>query len=216
MFGNTTQCVQHAVKLLDAEGYETLVFHATGTGGRSMESLIAAGWITGVLDITTTEWADELVGGVMPGGLHRLEAAARGGVPAVIAPGCLDMVNFGARETVPERFANRRFYQHNAQVTLMRTSADECAQLGHLIASKINESTGPVRLLFPLQAISVISAKGQPFYDPAADRELLDSLRKSLRSDIPLETIDCEINEQRFAERCVSALLEAIRSRNTA
>jgi len=172
-----------------------------------MESLIAAGWVSGVLDVTTTEWADELVGGVMAGGPHRLEAAAHGGVPAVVAPGCLDMVNFRGRDTIPEKFAHRQFYQHNAQVTLMRTTPDECTQLGQVISSKLNASTGPVRVIYPLRAMSVISAEGQPFYDPVADRALLESFQLNLRSDIPLEVVDFAINDCLFAERCVAALL---------
>src|SRR5437870_9510600 len=149
MFGNTTQCVQHAQKLLEQAGYEVLVFHATGTGGRTMESLIESGMVAGVLDITTTEWADELVGGILSAGPTRLEAAAKHGVPAIITPGCLDMVNFGPAETVPEKFRGRKFYQHNPQVTLMRTTADECSQLGGIIAEKLNASKGRVTFLIP-------------------------------------------------------------------
>ena len=136
MFGNTTQCVQHAQKILEQAGYEVLVFHATGTGGRTMESLIESGMVAGVLDITTTEWADELVGGILSAGPSRLEAAARLGVPAIVTPGCLDMVNFGLPETVPEKFRGRNFYQHNPQVTLMRTTPEECAQLGRIAANR--------------------------------------------------------------------------------
>ena len=140
MFGNTTQCVDDAKAILEQAGYEVLVFHATGTGGRTMESLVAAGRIAGVLDITTTEWADQLVGGVLAAGTQRLEAAARHGVPAVVAPGCLDMVNFWAPPTVPPAFASRRFYPHNANITLMRTTPDECRQLGQILAEKLNLS----------------------------------------------------------------------------
>jgi len=210
MFGNTTRCVEHARKLLESAGYEVLVFHATGIGGRSMEAIIASGVVAGVLDITTTEWADELVGGVMRGGPHRLEAAARGGVPAVVAPGCLDMVNFAERNSMPEVFRDRTLYQHNPQITLMRTTSDECRQLGRIIASKLNQSIGPVRVLFPMRAISVISAAGQPFHDPIADQALCISLRESLRPDIPFDEVDCEINDPVFAERCVKQLLAII------
>src|SRR5205807_6531330 len=131
-FGNTTECVNHARKILEQEGYEVLVFHATGTGGRTMESLIESGMVSGVLDVTTTEWADELVGGVLSAGPNRLEAAARLGVPAIVTPGCLHMVNFGPPETVPARFRGRNFYQHNPQVTLMRTSPEENCELGRI------------------------------------------------------------------------------------
>ncbi|MBI4324953.1 MAG: Tm-1-like ATP-binding domain-containing protein [Chloroflexi bacterium] len=207
-FGNTTACVDHARKLLEADGYEVLVFHATGAGGRTMESLVEAGLVSGVLDITTTEWADELVGGVLAAGPNRLEAAAKLGVPAVVTPGCLDMVNFFAPETVPAKFRGRTFYQHNPQVTLMRTTPEECAQLGAVIAQKLNASIGPVTVLIPLQAISVISAPGQKFHDPAADKALFDALKSGLRPDIEVTEMNCEINDAAFAEACAKALLK--------
>ena len=207
-FGNTTACVDHARQILEAAGYEVLVFHATGTGGRTMESLIEAGLVSGVLDITTTEWADELVGGVLNAGPNRLEAAAKLGVPAVVTPGCLDMVNFFAPETVPAKFKGRTFYQHNPQVTLMRTTPEECAQLGAIIAQKLNASIGPVTVLIPLQAISVISAPGQKFHDPVADKALFDALKSSLRPDIEVIEMNCEINDSAFAEACAKALLK--------
>ncbi len=186
MFGNTTGCVQQAKAICESAGYEVLVFHATGMGGRTLESLVAAGWIAGVLDVTTTEWADELVGGVLSAGPHRLEAAARAGVPAVVAPGCLDMVNIGPPETVPPQFREgRTFYAHNPQVTLMRTTPAECAELGRIIAEKLNTSTGPVSVCLPLRGISVISAPGGMFHDPVADQALFDSLKRHLRRDIP-------------------------------
>jgi uncharacterized protein (UPF0261 family) len=209
-FGNTTDCVTHARKLLEAEGYEVLVFHATGTGGRTMESLIESGMVTGVLDITTTEWADELVGGILNAGPTRLEAAARNGVPAIVTPGCLDMVNFGPPDTVPAKFKGRNFYQHNPQVMLMRTTPEEGAQLGKILAQKINLSKGPVTVLLPLKAISVISAPGQKFHDPAADKALFDNLKQNLRKDIPVTEIDCAINDPQFAEACARELLKHI------
>ena len=211
-FGNTTDCVTHARKLLESEGYEVLVFHATGTGGRTMESLIESGMVSGVLDITTTEWADELVGGILNAGPTRLEAAARHGVPAIVTPGCLDMVNFGPPETVPAKFKGRNFYQHNPQVTLMRTTPEECAQLGKILAEKINLSTGPVTVLIPLKAISVISAAGQKFHDPAADKALFDNLKQNLRKDIPVIEMDCTVNDPKFAEACAQTLLKAIKA----
>ena len=212
MFGNTTQCVQHAKTILEAAGYEVLVFHATGAGGRSMEALIESGLVAGVLDLTTTEWADELVGGFLSAGPTRLEAAARNGVPAVIAPGCLDMVNFFAPETVPAKFAGRTFYPHNPQVTLMRTNSEECAQLGRLIALKVDLSTGPVTVAIPRRAISLISAPGQPFHDPSADQALFDELKANLRKDIPVLEMDCAINDPAFAEACAHELLRLIPS----
>ena len=213
MFGNTTDCVQAAKKIIEAAGYEVLVFHATGTGGRAMESLIESDLVAGVLDITTTEWADELVGGVLGAGPTRCEAAARHGVPAIVTPGCLDMVNFGARETVPVKFADRVFYQHNPQVTLMRTTPEECAELGRILAEKVNLSTAPVTVLLPRKAISVISAPGQKFHDLIADRILFTTLRTYLRKDIELVEMDCVINAPEFAKACAEKLLANIAKR---
>ncbi|NOS71562.1 MAG: Tm-1-like ATP-binding domain-containing protein [Verrucomicrobia bacterium] len=209
-FGNTTACIEHARKILEAAGYEVIVFAATGTGGRTMESLIETGLVAGVLDITTTEWADELVGGVLTAGPTRLEAAARRGVPAVISTGCLDMVNFGAPETVPARFAGRKFYHHNPQVTLMRTTADECSKLGGILAEKLNLSTGPVTVMLPLRGGSVISAPGGPFHDPDADKALYTKLKAGLRQGIPVTEMDCAINDPAFAAACAKALLQQI------
>ncbi|MGV3772165.1 MAG: Tm-1-like ATP-binding domain-containing protein [Verrucomicrobiales bacterium] len=208
MFGNTTNCVQHAKAFLEQKGYEVLVFHSTGTGGRIMESLIEAGLVQGVLDITTTEWADELVGGFLSAGRQRLEAAAKTGTPAVVTPGCLDMVNFYAPDSVPERFKGRNFYQHNPQVTLMRTNADESAELGKIIAQKLNPSIGPVTVLLPTKAISVISAPGQKFHDPAADHQLFSAIKTNIRPGIEVVEMACEINDPAFAERCATELLK--------
>ncbi len=210
MFGNTTKAVEHARTMLEAAGYEVLVFHATGTGGRTMESLIESGLVAGVLDLTTTEWADELVGGVLTAGPKRLEAAARGGVPAIVAPGCLDMVNFGPPETVPARFKGRRFYQHNPQVTLMRTTPAECAELGRILAEKVNLSIGPVTVLLPRKAISVISEPGGAFHDPEADAALFSGIKRHLRSDIPVVEMDAAINDPVFAGACAGALLDSL------
>jgi len=211
MFGNTTACVTTAKRLMEEAGYEVLIFAATGNGGRAMESLIASGLVSGVLDITTTEWADELVGGVLTAGPDRLDATARAHIPAIIAPGCLDMVNFGERSSIPQKFADRTFYQHNPQVTLMRTSPTECAQLGHILAEKINRYTAPVTVLLPLRAISVISAPGQPFHSPEADTALFTALRHHLRPDITVVTHDVEINDPLFAHACANALLAHLR-----
>ena len=207
-FGNTTACVEHARAILESAGYEVIVFAAVGTGGRTMESLVESGMVAGVLDITTTEWADELAGGVLSAGPHRLEAAARCGVPAIVTPGCLDMVNFGPPDTVPARYQGRRFYPHNPQVTLMRTTPEECTQLGRILAEKLNTSTGPITVLLPLHGISVISASGQPFHDPAADAALFGELKSRLRPNIPVLEVDCNINDPEFAEACARTLLE--------
>jgi len=209
-FGNTTACVDRARSRLEAAGYEVLVFAAVGTGGRTLESLVESGLASGVLDITTTEWADELVGGVLGAGPTRLEAAASHGIPAIVTPGCLDMVNFGPPDTVPERFKSRRFYQHNPQVTLMRTTPAENAELGRIIAAKLARSKGPVTVLLPLQGISVISAPGQPFHDPVADRALFSALRIGLPSHIEVRELDLNINDPGFADACADALLQNI------
>ena len=212
MFGNTTPCVGAARAILERAGYEVLVFHATGTGGRTMESLIEAGLVSGVLDITTTEWADEVVGGVFSAGPTRLEAAARNGVPAIVAPGCLDMVNFGAPETVPARFKGRTFYPHNPNVTLMRTTPDECRRIAERMAEKLNLSTGPVTVLLPLRGVSMIDLEGKPFYLREATQELFETLRNSLRKDIPIIEMDCEINAPVFAIRCAETLLASMKA----
>jgi uncharacterized protein (UPF0261 family) len=207
MFGNSTICVEKAKAILEKHGYEVLVFHATGAGGRTMESLVEAGLIAGVLDITTTEWADELVGGVLAAGPNRLEAAARYGVPAIVTPACLDMVNFWAPETISKEFEDRTFYPHNPNVTLMRTTTAECRQLGKIIAGKLNLSTGPVTVLLPLGGLSMIDAPDQPFWDPEADQAFADELKANLRPDIPVVEIDANINDPVFAEQCAQTLL---------
>jgi uncharacterized protein (UPF0261 family) len=206
MFGNTTACVTEAKRILEGAGFEVLVFAATGAGGRAMESLIESGMVAGVLDITTTEWADELVGGVLGAGPERMDAAAKAKVPAVVVPGCLDMVNFGERDSVPEKFAGRNFYIHNPQVTLMRTTPSECAGLGRILAEKVNSYTAPAAILIPRKAISVISAPGQPFHDPAADAALRDAIAEHSRR--PVEEFDREINDPAFARACAERLLD--------
>lgn len=212
MFGNTTACVDMARARMEDAGYEVLVFHSTGTGGRTMESLIESGLMAGVLDITTTEWADELVGGTLTAGPTRLDATAKAGIPAIVVPGCLDMVNFGERASVPEKFAGRNFYIHNPQVTLMRTNPEECAALGKILGEKINAYSAPVAVLLPLKAISIISAEGQPFYDPEADQALFQALKETLRPDVPVIEMDCTINDPAFAEACASTLLGFLQS----
>jgi uncharacterized protein (UPF0261 family) len=210
MFGNTTQCVNTAKTILEAAGYEVLVFHATGMGGRIMESLIESGLVSGVLDVTTTEWADELVGGILGAGPTRLEAAGKMRVPAVVAPGCLDMVNFGERGTVPEKFAGRTFYQHNPQVTLMRTTPEECAELGRILAEKVNAYAAPVTVMIPKKAISVISAQGGVFHDPTADAALFEGIKKTLRKDVPVMEMEAAINDDVFAKAGAEALLKGM------
>ncbi len=209
MFGVTTPCVERAREVLAEAGYEVLVFHATGTGGAAMETLLADGLFSGVLDITTTELADELVGGVLSAGPDRLTAAGRLGVPQVVSVGALDMVNFHARDTVPAQFAGRTFYQHNATVTLMRTTADENAELGQIICQKLATARGPTAIVVPLAGVSAIDRPGQPFDDPFARAALFSSLRRH-HGDVELLEIDAHINEPEFAEAAANKLLSLI------
>ncbi len=211
MFGNTTPVVEAAKAIVEEAGYEVLVFHCTGTGGRTMESLIEAGLISGVLDITTTEWADELVGGVFSAGPTRLEAAAKMGVPAIVVPGCVDMVNFWAPETVPDKFTGRTFYPHNPNVTLMRTNVDESRRLGEIMAEKLNMSKGPVTVLIPLKGVSMIDAPDGPFWWPEADQAFNDALKKNLRPDIAVIEMDNNINDPEFAAKCAETLLTSMK-----
>jgi uncharacterized protein (UPF0261 family) len=208
MFGNTTRAVNHARGLLEAAGYEVLVFHATGSGGRTMESLIKDGLVTAVLDMTTTEWADEICGGVLSAGPKRLEAAARAGIPQVVVPGCIDMCNFWARATVPERYADRLFYEWNPNVTLMRTTPEENARLGAIFAEKLNAAGGPVEVFIPLKGVSEIDLEGKPFYDPAALPAFVDALKARLRKDIPIIEMPTDINDPAFSGAAAEALLK--------
>ena len=206
MFGVTTPCVQHARAVLEDRGYETIVFHATGTGGRAMESLVEEGLVDGVLDVTTTEWADELVGGVLSAGSDRLEAAGEAGIPQVVSTGALDMVNFGPRDSVPEQFADRHFHVHNPQVTLMRTTPEENADLGEIIADKLNAAAGPTALVLPLSDVSMLDVEGEDFYDPEADAALFDALRANLDDSVELIEREAPINDEAFAEALASKL----------
>jgi uncharacterized protein (UPF0261 family) len=212
MFGVTTPCVQAARAILEAAGYEVLAFHATGAGGQAMESLIADGLIAGVLDITTTELADELVGGILTAGPDRLTAAAKAGVPQVVSVGALDMVNFGPRETVPAKFADRKFHVHNATVTLMRTTPEENARLGEELARKVAASRGPAAILLPLGGVSAIDRSGQSFDDPVARAALFESIRKH-HGPIELIELDRHINDPEFAAAAANKLLALITAR---
>jgi uncharacterized protein (UPF0261 family) len=208
MFGVTTPCVEAARRHLEAAGYEVLVFHATGTGGMTMESFVRDGLVRGVLDVTTTELADELVGGVLSAGRDRLTAAGLCCVPQAISLGALDMVNFGPPETVPEKFRGRRFYQHNPTVTLMRTTPDENDRLGKEIAEKASAARGPTALLVPLRGVSAIDREGQPFWWPEADRALFQSLRNWVSPGVRLVELDCHINDPEFAAAAARTLQE--------
>jgi uncharacterized protein (UPF0261 family) len=210
MFGVTTPCVTKARELLEDAGYEVLVFHATGAGGRAMEDLVKGGFIVGVLDATTTELADELVGGVLSAGPDRLEAAGELGVPQVIAPGALDMVNFGPPDTVPEQFKDRTFYQHNPTVTLMRTTVEENAELGKIMGRKLSQAKGPTTVIIPKQGVSAIDQEGQPFYSAEAEAAWIENLKANLGDNVTLIEMDNHINDDAFAEKLVETLLASL------
>jgi uncharacterized protein (UPF0261 family) len=211
MFGVTTPCVTFARAELERRGYEPVVFHATGVGGQSMEGLMEDGFLRGVLDTTTTELCDDLVGGVLSAGPDRLETAGRLGLPQVVSLGALDMVNFGARETVPERFEDRNLYVHNPVVTLMRTTREECAELGRRIAAKLSAATGPTALFVPKRGVSMIDAEGEPFWDPDADAALFDALRSGLDDSVELHELDAHVNDAEFATAMVEKLDQYLR-----
>jgi len=202
--------VEAAKKVLEAAGYEVLVFHATGSGGKAMESLVRDGLFAGVLDITTTELADELVGGVLSAGPARLTAAASKGVPQVVSVGATDMVNFHAPETIPSQFAERTFYRHNPSVTLMRTTRDECARIGADIGRKLSTATGPVTVFLPRQGVSAIDWAGQPFQNPEARDALFNALRDEGKQ-LDIRELDLHINDPEFAEAMAHRLLELMR-----
>jgi uncharacterized protein (UPF0261 family) len=199
MFGVTTPCVTRARERLEELGYEVLVFHATGAGGESLEALARGGFLAGVLDTTTTELADRLVGGVFPAGPDRLEAAGAARVPQVVSLGALDMVNFGPRETVPPQFEGRNLYVHNPTVTLMRTTPAECAELGRTIGRKLSGAQGPTVLFMPLKGVSMIAVEGQAFYDADADAALFAALRETLADSVEVHEVDTDINDPEFA-----------------
>jgi uncharacterized protein (UPF0261 family) len=210
MFGVTTPCVTRARERLEEHGYEVLVFHATGAGGQSMEALARGGFLAGVLDVTTTELADELVGGVLSAGPDRLEAAGSVGLPQVVSLGALDMVNFGPRESVPPQFESRNLYVHNPTVTLMRTTPDECAELGRQIGRKLSAASGPTVLFVPLKGVSMIAVEGQPFHDAAADEALVGGLHETLSSSVEVHELDTDINDTAFADAMADRLHELI------
>lgn len=207
MFGNTTKAVDQARHRLEAQGYEVLVFHATGTGGKTMESLIADGYIVGSLDMTTTELADYVCGGVLSAGPERCLAASRAGIPAVLVPGCVDMANFGGIETVPEKYQGRTLYQWNPNITLLRTNVEENRQIGQMIAAAANAATAPVAVLLPLKGVSMLDSPGGQFWDPAADQACYDAIKQTLRPDIPVYELDHNINDPAFADQVADTLL---------
>lgn len=211
MFGVTTPCVKAAEEYLHEQGYDVLVFHATGTGGKCMEALIDQGFIKGVLDLTTTEWCDEVVGGVLNAGPDRLTAAGKNGIPQVVSVGALDMVNFGPMDTVPAQFKDRNLYKHNPTVTLMRTTADELKSIGHEIASRLADATGKTTLILPLKGVSMIDVEGQPFYDAEADKALFDTLRTELEgTNVEIVELDTDINDKEFAVAAAQKLISLL------
>jgi uncharacterized protein (UPF0261 family) len=212
MFGVTTACVTRAREALEQAGYEVLVFHAVGSGGRAMEELVRAGFVVGVLDMTTTELADELAGGALSAGPHRLEAAGEKGVPQVVSLGALDMVNFGARDSVPAKYSERKFYQHNPLVTLMRTTREENAELGRIIAAKLNRATGPTVLMIPRGGVSAIDVPGKPFFDEKADEALFAALRANVAPNVVVVEMDADINSPEFATEAANRLLKLVRT----
>ena len=209
MFGNTTECLNLCRDRLDAKGYEVLIFHAVGSGGCTLETLVEDGLADACLDITTTEWADELCGGIFAAGDDRLSAAGRKGIPHLIAPGCIDMVNFGPMDTVPTRYrdAGRLFYEWNPSVTLMRTNVEENRRLGKIFADKANAATGPIGFLLPMRGVSILDGDGERFCDREADAAMFETLKSNLRPDIPVVELDANINDPVFAETAVDTML---------
>jgi len=211
MFGNTTTCVNAAREIIEKEGYEVLVFHATGTGGKTMESLIADGYIAGSLDITTTELADEVCGGVFSAGPERVQAASKANIPAVIVPGCVDMANFDAIDTVPEKYKGRNLYEWNPNVTLLRTNVEENIKMGEMIAAAANLSSAPVAVVLPLKGVSMLDSEGERFWDPEADQACFDAIKKNLKPGIPVVEMDNNINDPAFSTKVAETLLEMLK-----
>jgi uncharacterized protein (UPF0261 family) len=212
MFGNTTECVDACREALSQKGYEVLVFHATGTGGKTMESLVREGLVDAVLDITTTEWADTVCGGVFDAGPERLSAAGEMGIAHLIVPGCVDMANFGGPDTVPQKYKNagRTFYEWNPSVTLMRTNVEENRRMGEAFAEKANAAKGPVAFLIPLRGVSILDGDGERFCDRKADQAMFDAVKAGLREGIEVVEMDCNINDPRFAAKAVEMMLALI------
>jgi uncharacterized protein (UPF0261 family) len=213
MFGNTTESVNHARAILEGKGFEVLVFHATGTGGRTMEDLITDGYITGSLDITTTELADEVCGGVFSAGPQRCMAASRAGIPAVLVPGCVDMANFWGIETIPEKYKSRLLYQWNPNVTLMRTNMEENKRMGEMLAAAANAASAPVAVVIPLRGVSMLDSEGNMFWDPEADHACYSAIKQNLKPGIPYLELDLNINDPAFSEKVSSLLLDMIKTK---
>ncbi|MDP6543772.1 MAG: Tm-1-like ATP-binding domain-containing protein [Phycisphaerae bacterium] len=216
MFGNTTECVNACMAALAGAGYEVLVFHATGAGGKTMESLVREGLVDAVLDITTTEWADTVCGGMFDAGPERLDAPGKMGVPHLIVPGCVDMANFGGPDTVPRKYkdSDRTFYPWNPEITLMRTNVEENRRMGEIFAEKANAATGPTAFLLPLKGVSILDGDGEMFCDRQADQAIFDAIKAGVRDDIEVAEIDCNINDPEFAAKAVEMMLALIAEKN--
>jgi uncharacterized protein (UPF0261 family) len=208
IFGNTTPCVDRCRDSLTGKGYEVLVFHCTGTGGRTMEGLVDEGLVYAVLDITTTEWADELCGGIYSAGDSRLDAPGKAGIPHLIVPGCVDMVTFGPKNTVPEKYKDRICYEWNPSVTLMRSNIEENSKMGEIFAQKANASKGRVAFLLPLKGVSMLDSEGGVFWWPEADRAMFYAIKKNVKSGIQVVEINCNINDEAFSQKAVEMLVE--------
>lgn len=212
MFGNTTKCVDMARKIVEDAGYEVLVFHATGSGGRTMESLIQDGYIVASMDITTTELADEVCGGVFSAGPERCMAASRAGIPAVLVPGCVDMANFGGIDTVPVKYRNRNLYEWNPNVTLLRTNNEENTRMGKMIAAAANAATAPVAILLPLKGVSMLDSPGGKFWDPEADQACYRAIKDEVRPGVKVIEVDHNINDPEFAQLIATTLLVLVKA----
>ena len=214
MFGNTTKCIDQAIANLNKKGYETVVFHAVGTGGRTMEKLIRNAYFEGVLDLTTTELADEVCGGVLSAGPDRVKAAPNTAIPVVIAPGCVDMANFFGKDTMPEKYKNRNLYEWNPNITLMRTNVEENIKIGQMIATAANlAKKGKVAVILPLKGVSMLDSKGNPFWDQDVNQACYNAIKDNLRSDIPVVEIDCNINDQEFSDKATELLEKMIKNK---
>ena len=210
MFGNTTACVDRARGIVEGAGYEVLVFHATGIGGKTMEGLISDGYIVASMDITTTELADEVCGGVFNAGPERCLAASRKGIPAILVPGCVDMANFGGVETMSEKFKGRNIYQWNPNVTLLRTNVEENTKMGEMLAAAANASSAPVTIILPLKGVSMLDSQGGQFWDPEADKACYDAIKKNVKAGIQVIEADYNINDPEFADLCANTLLKML------
>ena len=211
MFGNTTTCVDNAREIVEKEGYEVLVFHATGIGGKTMESLIADGYITASMDITTTELADEVCGGAFNAGPDRCMAASRAGIPAVIVPGCVDMANFWGIDTVPEKYRARNLYEWNPNVTLLRTNVEENIRMGEMIAAAANASSAPVAIVIPLKGVSMLDSPGGQFWDEEADKACFDAIKKNIKAGIEVIEMDNNINDPEFSGKVAELILAMLK-----